>query len=274
MNARVLDAGGDGETTVVLAHGYGGSSHIWDDVAPALAKKFRVVVFDWSFSGDVIVDDDDVVSEEMSCSYFGFADELVAMMDKLALREVVFVGHSMAGMIGCIASVARPELFGRLVLVGASPRYINDDGDGYVGGFERSEVDAMLAAIEADFAAWAPLFAEAVVGPAPGAHPSAVAKFAKQLGRMRPGAALRVMRVVLTCDVRGVLRDVAAPCTIVHCARDAVAPLAVALYMQRAMARGGAPAPAVVVMESSGHFPQLTAPMEFVRVMEDILLDH
>uniref|UniRef100_A0A0E0DMT1 AB hydrolase-1 domain-containing protein n=1 Tax=Oryza meridionalis TaxID=40149 RepID=A0A0E0DMT1_9ORYZ len=306
MNARVLGGsgggGGGGETTVVLAHGYGGSSHIWDDVAPALAKKFRVVVFDWSFSGDVVVDDDAAaaaISEDTSCSYFGFADELVAMMDELALTEVVFVGHSMAGMIGCIASVARPELFRRLVLVGASPRfsiehshfialidlssssnhgYINDDGDGYVGGFERSEVDAMLAAIEADFAAWAPLFAEAVVGPAPSPAPgAAVAKFAKQLGRMRPAAALRVMRAVLTCDVRAVLRDVASPCTIVHCARDAVAPLAVARYMQREMARGvgGAPpAPAVVVMESSGHFPQLTAPMEFVRVMEAILLDN
>ncbi|KAF0925957.1 hypothetical protein E2562_018756 [Oryza meyeriana var. granulata] len=269
MNVKVLGAGG--EATVVLAHGYGGSRHIWDDVAPALAKKFRVVVFDWSFSGDVIVDDDVVLSDG-SCSYFGFADELVAMMDELALREVVFVGHSMAGMIGCIASVARPELFSRLVLVGASPRYINDDDDGYVGGFERAEVDAMLAAIEADFASWAPLFAEAVVGP--DAHPDAVAKFAKQLGRMRPAAALCVMRAVLTCDVRGVLRDVAAPCTIVHCARDTVAPLAVALYMQSAMAGSDGAAPTVVVMESSGHFPQLTAPMEFVRVVEAIMLDH
>ncbi len=117
--------GGDGETTVVLAHGYGGSSHIWDDVAPALAKTFRVVVFDWSFSGDVVVDDDDdaaAVSEDISCSYFGFADELVAMMDELALTAVVFVGHSMAGMIGCIASINRPGLFTHLVLVGASPR--------------------------------------------------------------------------------------------------------------------------------------------------------
>uniref|UniRef100_J3M4H4 AB hydrolase-1 domain-containing protein n=2 Tax=Oryza brachyantha TaxID=4533 RepID=J3M4H4_ORYBR len=113
MNVKVLGAGGEA-TTVVLAHGYGGSNHIWDDVAPALAKTFRVVVFDWSFSGDVVVDDDADVDEGTICSYFGFADELVAMMDELELREVAFVGHSMAGMIGCIASVARPELFSRL----------------------------------------------------------------------------------------------------------------------------------------------------------------
>uniref|UniRef100_M8B1M2 Uncharacterized protein n=1 Tax=Aegilops tauschii TaxID=37682 RepID=M8B1M2_AEGTA len=78
-------------------------------------------------------------------------------------------------------------------------RYINDDG--YEGGFDRGEVDAMLGAIETDFTEWAPLFAETVVGVD---HPAAVAKFAKQLAMMRPGTALRVMRAVLTCDVRAV----------------------------------------------------------------------
>uniref|UniRef100_A0A0D9WDF7 AB hydrolase-1 domain-containing protein n=1 Tax=Leersia perrieri TaxID=77586 RepID=A0A0D9WDF7_9ORYZ len=272
MNATVLGgAGGETTATVVLAHGYGGSRRIWDDVAPSLAKTFRVVVFDWSFSGEVTVDNDAAVDDEMGCSYFDFAGELVAMMDDLSLSDTVFVGHSMSGMIGCIASVSRPDLFRRLVLVGASPRYINgDEGDDYVGGFDRGEVDAMLAAIEADFAAWAPAFAEVVVGGEPAA---AVARFAKQLGRMRPGTALRVMRAVLTCDVRGVLRDVAAPCTVVHCERDAVAPLDVALYLRRALASGaGGEGAEVVVMESVGHFPQLTAPVEFVRVVESIVL--
>jgi hypothetical protein len=127
-------------------------------------------------------------------------------------------------------------------------RYINEDG--YKGGFEQGEVDAILAAVESDFAAWALCFAEAVVGPG---HPAAVAKFATQLAAMRPNTALRVLRAVLTCDVRGVLPDVEARCTIVHCARDAVAPLAVARHMQRAVA--GAGAADTVVIESSGALP-------------------
>ncbi|KAL6897875.1 hypothetical protein ACP4OV_006834 [Aristida adscensionis] len=270
MNARVFGAGDDeGRETVVLAHGYGGTRFIWDDVVPALAARFRVVVFDWSFSGAAAAAADGDGS--YCCSYYGLADELAALMDELGVRRAVFVGHSMAGMIGCIASIARPDLFSHLVLVGASPRYINEDG--YEGGFERGEVDAMLAAVQADFAAWAPCFAEAVVG---ADHPAAVARFAEQLGAMRPEAALRVLRAVLTSDHRAVLPDVAARCTIVHCARDAVAPLAVARYMQRAMARGGGGGggrPATVVIESSGHFPQLTAPKEFVTVLETILLD-
>ncbi|OEL14721.1 Strigolactone esterase D14 [Dichanthelium oligosanthes] len=262
MNARVF--GNDEGETVVLAHGYGGTRFIWEDVVPALAARFRVVVFDWSFSGAAKDG-----GQGYCCSYYGLADELVALMDKLGVQRAAFVGHSMAGMIGCIASIARPDLFSHLVLVGASPRYINEDG--YEGGFEPGDVDAMLATADADFAAWAPRFAEAVVG---AEHPSAVARFAKQLGAMRPDVALCVLRAVLTSDVRAVLPDVAARCTIVHCAHDAVAPLAVARYMQRAMAGSGDGGADTVVIESSGHFPQLTAPKEFVRVLEAILLDH
>ncbi|CAL4902673.1 unnamed protein product [Urochloa decumbens] len=266
MNARVF-GNEDGET-VVLAHGYGGTRFIWEDVAPALAATFRVVVFDWSFSGAAVTNKDG--GEGYFCSYYGLADELAALMNELGVRRAAFVGHSMAGMIGCIASIARPDLFSHLVLVGASPRYINEDG--YEGGFEPADVDVMLAAAGADFAAWAPRFAEAVVGPG---HPSAVARFAKQLGSMSPDASVAVLRAVLTSDLRAVLPGVAARCTIVHCARDAVAPLAVARYMQRALAGSGRGGGAdTVVIESSGHFPQLTAPKEFVRVLETVLLDH
>jgi pimeloyl-ACP methyl ester carboxylesterase len=106
-------------------------------------------------------------------------------------------------------------------------------------------------------------------------HPAAVARFAKQLATMRPATALRVLRAVLTCDVRGVLPDVTAPCSIVHCGRDSVAPLAVARYMQRAMvACAGARGADTVVIESSGHFPQLAAPKEFVQAIEAVLIDH
>jgi pimeloyl-ACP methyl ester carboxylesterase len=116
MNARVL--GNDDGETVVLAHGYGGTRFVWDDVVPALAARFRVVVFDWSFSGAAAVPGGGG-GERYCSSYYA----LVALMDELGVRRAAFVGHSMAGMIGCIASVARRDLFSHLVLVGASPRY-------------------------------------------------------------------------------------------------------------------------------------------------------
>ena len=138
MNARVF--GNDDGETVVLAHGYGGTRFIWEDVVPALAARFRVVVFDWSFSGAAKDG-----GERYCCSYHGLADELVALMDDLGVRRAAFVGHSMAGMIGCIASVARPDLFSHLVLVGASPRYVRRRDQTLLLGTRNKQFNRMQA---------------------------------------------------------------------------------------------------------------------------------
>jgi signal transduction histidine kinase len=46
-------------------------------------------------------------------------------------------------MVGVLAAAAEPERFARLVLVGPSPRYIDDAG--YTGGFSREDVEGLLA---------------------------------------------------------------------------------------------------------------------------------
>ena len=119
MNAKLI---GSGEETLVLAHGYGADQSIWDKVLPLLIQKYQVLVFDWSFAGTI--KDPDLFDAEKYSSYDAFADDLVALMDEMKLSSSVFVGHSMSAMVGCIASIKRPELFKRLVLVGGSPMYV------------------------------------------------------------------------------------------------------------------------------------------------------
>ncbi|KAM0928832.1 hypothetical protein ACQ4PT_002018 [Festuca glaucescens] len=118
LNPRVV---GCGERILVLSHGYGASQAIWDKVLPHLSKSNKVLLFDWDFSGAAAAEDD----EEERYTFSTFADELVALMDEVKLKGAVYVGHSMAGMVGCIASIRRPDLFTHLVLVGASPRFVH-----------------------------------------------------------------------------------------------------------------------------------------------------
>lgn len=161
LNPRVV---GCGERTLVLSHGYGGSQAIWDRVLPHLAETNKVVLFDWDFSGGGGDGEKAAAEEEEEYTFEGFADELVALMEEMGVSGAVYVGHSMAGMIGCIASINRPGLFTHLVLVGASPRYINSDD--YEGGFDEPEIDAMLATISSDFLSWAKGFVPLIVGAA------------------------------------------------------------------------------------------------------------
>ncbi|PUZ55983.1 hypothetical protein GQ55_5G257700 [Panicum hallii var. hallii] len=262
LNPRIL---GSGERTLVLSHGYGGSQAIWDMMLPHLARRNKVLLFDWDFSSAPDAGEEG----EQSCYTFSrFADELVALMDEMKLSGAVYVGHSFAGMVGCIASVKRPDLFAYLVLVGASPRYMNSED--YEGGFDKSDIEAMLGSIASDFRGWAEGFVPLAVG---SADPSAVEPLARSFFAMDPRAAHGLARMIFLGDQRGVLDDVAVPCTLVHVSRDFAAPPCVGRYMQARMLAARCPAAAMETIDSVGHFPQLVAPDELLGILDLVLGD-
>ncbi|KAL6331119.1 hypothetical protein AAG906_009547 [Vitis piasezkii] len=258
MNARMI---GFGSEAIVLAHGFGGDQSLWDKITPHLARSYRVLVFDWNFSG--AVKDPSLYDSTKYSSYDAFADDLIALLDEFKLRASVFVGHSMSGMIGCIASVKRPELFKRLIFIAASPRYLN--ADNYEGGFERSEIEQIFANIESDFDKWASNFAPLAVDVN---DPLSVEKVEKCIRRMRPEVALPLAKTVFCCDHRDILDKVTTPCTIVQPTNDIVAPISVAEYMQKKI-KGKT---TVEIIDMDGHFPQLTAHLQLLSVLDSVLV--
>ncbi|PON44422.1 Alpha/beta hydrolase fold [Trema orientale] len=263
MNAKTVGSGSGGET-VVLAHGFGGDQSVWDKIVPYLARHCRVVVFDWAFSGAAVKDDGVSPFDPVKySSYEGFASDLIGLLDELNLKTVVFVGHSMSGMIGCIASVKRPDLFSRLVLLGASPRYINTED--YEGGFEKSEIEHIISNIESNYYNWAAHFATLVVDTA---DPPSVDKFAKSLSRMKPDVALPLAKTVFYSDERDVLERVTIPCTIIQTSSDVVVPNSIGFYMQKKI-KGSSTVE--IISSTNGHFPQLTAHLELLDVLGVVL---
>lgn len=258
MNAGII---GSGCETIILAHGYGGDQSLWDKTLPYLTKHYRVLVFDWCFSG--AIKDPNLFDPVKYSSYDAFANDLIALMDEMGLKSSVFVGHSMSGMIGCIASTKRPELFKRLVLVGASPRYLN--ADDYEGGFKDSDIDDILSHIEADYHNWASTFASFVVD---ATDPTSVEKLTKCLQRMRPDVALCLAKTVFYSDERDILDKVMTPCTIIQTKRDIVVPDSVAHFM-RERVKGSC---TVEILDSThGHLPHLTAPLQLVDVLVEVI---
>ncbi|XP_041004877.1 strigolactone esterase D14 [Juglans microcarpa x Juglans regia] len=257
MNSKII---GSGSEVIVLAHGYGGDQSVWDKILPSLAQHCRVLVFDWTFSG--AVEDPNLYDPVKYSSYDAFADDLISLLDEMNLQSLVFIGHSMSGMIGCIASIKRPELFKRLVLIVSSPRYINMDD--YEGGFGNSDIDQIISNIESNYQNWTSAFASLVVD---AKDPLSVDKFAKCLKRMRPEVALPLAKNVFQSDEREVLEKVIKPCTIIQTTNDYVVPNSVALYMQRKI-KGKS---TVEMIEGDGHFPQLTAHLQLLEVLGRVL---
>ncbi|KAL6848840.1 hypothetical protein ACP4OV_021423 [Aristida adscensionis] len=255
----VADDGGGGEATVVLAHGYGATQALWDKLLPALSQRNKVVLFDWDFTGG----EADHEEEEGRYTFGRFADELIAVMDERGVRGAVVVGHSMSAMAACIAAARRPDLFGHLVLLCASPRYINSE-ESYVGGFDKAGIDGMLDAMSSDYDAWVKAFVPNAAG-----DPEAVPHLEESFLKMHPAVALELAKMIFLGDQREVLDGVTAPCTVVQVKADFAAPPSVAEYMQRRMKRSAAVA--VEIIDSVGHFPQLVAPQQLLDVLEGVL---
>ena len=97
--------------------------------------------------------------------------------------DVVFVGHSVSAMIGVLAATEEPDRFGRLVLVGPSPRYIND-GE-YVGGFTAEDIDGLLESLDSNYLGWSSAMAPVIMGNPD--RPAARRRADQQLLPHRPG---------------------------------------------------------------------------------------
>src|SRR6185312_436064 len=124
---------GSGPRAMIFAHGFGCDQNMWRFVAPAFADRYRTILFDHMGVGrsDIAAYD-----REKYATLDGYADDVLAICDALNLTNPIFVGHSVSAMIGVLAAVRKPALFDKLILIGLSPRYVND-GD-YIGGFTRS----------------------------------------------------------------------------------------------------------------------------------------
>ena len=132
-NVRVT--GNEAGPPMLFAHGFGYDQNMWRYVAPQFEEDYRVVAFDHVGAGR---SDHTAYSPGKYATLGGYADDVIEICTELGLSDVVFVGHSVSSMIGVLAAVRAPERFAKLVLVGPSPRYVNDEG--YVGGFTREDI--------------------------------------------------------------------------------------------------------------------------------------
>src|SRR3954467_2549175 len=116
---------GSGGQSMVFAHGFGCDQNMWRFVEPAFAGEFKTVLFDHVGAGG---SDLKAYDKRKYSTLAGYANDVVEIGRELGLKNAVFVGHSVSSMIGAIAVPEAPGMFGKLVMVGPSARYL-DDGD-------------------------------------------------------------------------------------------------------------------------------------------------
>src|SRR3712207_6353939 len=120
---NITITGQGGRKPMLFAHGFGCDQNMWRYVAPRFEDDFRVVLFDHVGAGG---SDLSAYDPERYGSLQGYADDVLDICRELDLHDVVFGGHSVSAMIGALAAAAEPDRFAKLVLVGPSPRYVDE----------------------------------------------------------------------------------------------------------------------------------------------------
>lgn len=244
---------------MLFAHGFGCDQVMWRHVVPRFEDRYRTLLFDHLGAGG---SDLSAYDPDRHASLDGYADDVVAIVRELDLREVIFVGHSVSSMIGVLAANREPERFAALVLVGPSPRYIDDEG--YVGGFGRADIDGLLESLDSNYLGWSQAMAPAIMGNPD--EPELGAELTESFCRTDPDIQKRFARATFLSDNRADLARVSCPALVMQCSDDIIAPDAVGRYVAEQI-----PEATLVQLEATGHCPNLSAPGETVAAIERFL---
>ena len=244
---------------MVFAHGFGCDQSMWRFVAPAFEDDHEIVLFDVVGMGG---SDATAWTAERYSTLDAYADDVLEILAALDARDVVFVGHSVSAMIGVLAAIREPARFAKLVLVGPSPRYLDDDG--YVGGFGRDDIDELLVSLESNYLGWSSGMAPVIMGNAD--RPELGEELTASFCRTDPTIASAFARVTFLSDNRDELAQVRIPTLVLQCSDDVIAPDAVGEYVAAQI-----PGSTLVRMGATGHCPNLSAPAETIDAIRSFL---
>lgn len=252
---------GTGDTVIMFAHGFGCDQNMWRYVYPAFESSYRTVLFDHVGAGN---SDISAYSFKKYNNLEGYAEDIVEIARELDIKNGIFVGHSVSAVMGLMAADIAPDIFKTLILVSPSPSYINQDG--YTGGFSRSEINELLESMDNNHLGWSMSIAPVIMG-----NPDR-----KELGeeltnsfcKTDPEIARQFARTTFLTDKRDILPRTDIPVLILQCSNDVIAPEEVGRYMHEHI-----PDSTLVIMDATGHCPNLSAPEETVSAIKNYLYE-
>lgn len=257
-NVRLI---GQGPRTLVLCNGFGYNQRLWDHLAPTLAAQYRVVLFDHVGSGE---SDRHAYDAQKYGHLGGYAHDVIEICQALHLHEAVLIGHSVGAIIAMLAASAAPGYFRQVVLLTPSPCYINEPG--YYGGFERENLQQVLDAMQTDYHGWAYQFADLIMGVTN--SPVLSEELGQFFWQTDAVIAQQFARVTFFSDNRADVPRLHLPTLVVLCHEDVVAPAEVGAYLMVHL-----PNAQLVTLRTTGHCPQLSAPLETLAAIQDFVCE-
>jgi len=251
---------GQGDQPMLFAHGFGCDQNMWRFVAPHFEDRYRTVRFDYVGAGK---SDLSAYNADRYDRLDGYVKDVLEIVEALALDDVIFVGHSVSTAVGMLAAIEAPDRFDRLVLIGASPCYLNDPPD-YHGGFDPSDIEDLLAMMDKNYIGWADYFASLIMQQAE--SKDVVDELDRSFCSTDPHIARQFAEVTFLSDARDAVPHVPTPSLLVQCRDDIVAPPAVSRWLEEHLPDG-----TLTMLDAAGHCPHMSHPSATVSAIDAYL---
>jgi len=256
-NVKII---GNGAKSIMFAPGFGCDQTVWTQVAKAFEDEYRIILFDYVGTGNSDLQAYDV---NRYSTLDGYAEDVLDVCSALELENAIFIGHSVAGMIGMLASLRQPKYFSKLIMLAPSPRYLNDPPE-YFGGFEKEQLEGLLEMMEKNYIGWATMFADTLLNNPN--HPEVKGDLEDRFCSTDPIIARQFAQATFFSDNRTDLKKVRVPSLILQCSEDIIAPEAVGQYLNQHL-----PNSTFKKMNAIGHCPHMSDPEETIDLIRQYL---
>lgn len=250
---------GKGTQPMMFAHGFGCDQHSWQFITDAFEHDYKIILFDYVGAGE---SDLSAFDPQRYSELEGYAEDVLDICEALNLRNVIFVGHSVSSMIGILAANRNPEYFEKLILIGPSPRYLNDEG--YIGGFERNDLENLFEFMDSNYLGWSSAMAPAIMGNA--SRPELGEFLTNSFCTTDPEIARSFARTTFFSDNRADLKEVKVPSLTLQCREDIIAPEQIGKFVEE-----NTPQNTLYLMRATGHCPHISEPQETINAIKTFL---
>jgi pimeloyl-[acyl-carrier protein] methyl ester esterase len=231
---------------LVLLHGWGLNSGIFNDIIPALAEHYRCIVIDLPGHGE---------SPVVTGGLEAWAEACRAA----APAGATWLGWSLGGMVALAAALQAPADVAELLLVSTTPRFVT--APGWPDAVAPDTLARFAAELENDWRATVEDFL--LLQTLGGATGKSVFRTLRRqvFGGPEPNPAglSAGLRILQNVDVRARLRDIKAPAKVMSGERDRLTPPAAGRALADAL--NGE----FELMPHAAHAPFLSAPDQFAR---------
>jgi len=250
---------GNGTKPMFFVHGYGCDQNMWRFITPQFKNEYKIILIDLVGSGK---SDEHSYNFDKYSSLEGHVDDVIEICDALALKDICFVGHSVSAMIGLLAAIKRPSQFEKLIMIGPSPRYINDAD--YFGGFSQNDIEDLMETLDANYLGWSSAMAPVIMGNAD--RPELAAELEESFCQNNPKIARHFAKVTFLGDNRTDLKELTTNTLIIQSKIDAIASIKVGRFVHDNLSNSK-----LVIVDTSGHCPHLSAPHKTIDAMKEYL---